>query len=139
MPIKSVPKARLPAGIKLNKIASPLAGPSRPVPKMPQSPPRVNVDAPAPFSTSATQAISGLPLPENLTHTSQAALPVSELATEPVAEDIAGWGPGFEGMTEEEVFRLATLPKDIEGVDNWGIPDEVDPEECARGLKVGSG
>lgn len=37
-------------------------------------------------------------------------------------------------MTDEEVFRRVSGPGE-EG-DDWGIPDEVDPDECSDTLKV---
>lgn len=42
----------------------------------------------------------------------------------------------FEGMTEEEIFRLVTRPDDLEGVEDWGIPPEVDPDQSSDVLKV---
>lgn len=77
---------------------------------------------------------SAADLPENLTHTSQAALPESGLAHDPItiaqeAGEEAGW-PGYPGLSDDEVFRRVTAPRQIEGVEGWGIPDvarEVDP------------
>lgn len=42
----------------------------------------------------------------------------------------------FEGMTEEEIFRLVTRPDDLEGVEDWGIPPEVNPDQSSDVLKV---
>lgn len=38
-------------------------------------------------------------------------------------------------MTDDEVFRVVSGPGEI---DDWGIPDEVDPEECSDALQVSS-
>ena len=45
---------------------------------------------------------------------------------------------GLEKPSEEELFRRAVCPPDIEGIQNWGIPDEVDPNECPPSLTVWS-
>lgn len=42
----------------------------------------------------------------------------------------------FEGMDEDEIFRLVTKPEEIEGLADWGIPPEVDPTEADDTLKV---
>jgi hypothetical protein len=42
----------------------------------------------------------------------------------------------FEGMSEEEIFKIVTRPADIEGVADWGIPAEVDPGQASDALKV---
>ena len=55
--------------------------------------------------------------------------PVATL-TQPTENDL------FEGMDEEEIFRLVTKPDEIEGVADWGIPPEVDPAEADDTLKV---
>lgn len=86
--------------------------------------------------------------PENLTHTSQSALETSEISQEPViqAEQALehgissgnGLGKGaYEGMSEEEIFRMVTKPPEIEGKLDWGIPPEVDPVNASAELKVG--
>ena len=72
--------------------------------------------------------------PENLTHTAQNELSQSQLAEEPVAR-----GPELVGVSEEEVFGNATRPAEIDGLENWGIPDEVDPGEASRELTVSLG
>lgn len=51
--------------------------------------------------------------------------------------NVAGTDP-FEGLTEEEIFRLVTRPDDLEGVQDWGIPPEVDPDQSSDTLKVSS-
>nr|XP_018258940.1 uncharacterized protein I303_08480 [Kwoniella dejecticola CBS 10117]OBR81098.1 hypothetical protein I303_08480 [Kwoniella dejecticola CBS 10117] len=70
-------------------------------------------------------------LPENLTHTAQSDISKSEV-TNPASSK---WGPEFEGLNEDEILRIVTTPQEIEGLDNWGIPDEVDPGECSDTLK----
>jgi hypothetical protein len=47
-----------------------------------------------------------------------------------------GGFPGFAGMSEAEVFRFATRPREIPGTVDWGIPPEVDPAEASDVLKV---
>jgi hypothetical protein len=42
----------------------------------------------------------------------------------------------FEGMSEEEIFKIVTRPAEIEGVADWGIPSEVDPNQASDALKV---
>ena len=42
----------------------------------------------------------------------------------------------FEGMEEDEIFQLVTKPDEIEGVADWGIPSEVNPDEADDKLKV---
>ena len=42
----------------------------------------------------------------------------------------------FEGMSEEEIFKIVTRPAEIEGVSDWGIPAEVDPDQASDALKV---
>ena len=42
----------------------------------------------------------------------------------------------FEGMSEEEIFKIVTRPAEIEGVTDWGIPAEVDPDQASDALKV---
>lgn len=42
----------------------------------------------------------------------------------------------FAGMDDEEIFRLVTKPNEIDGVADWGIPPEVDPDEADDALKV---
>ena len=42
----------------------------------------------------------------------------------------------FEGMSEEEIFKIVTRPAEIEGVIDWGIPAEVDPDQASEALKV---
>ena len=42
----------------------------------------------------------------------------------------------FEGMSEEEIFKIVTRPAEIEGVADWGIPAEVDPDQASDALKV---
>ncbi|ORX38982.1 HCNGP-like protein-domain-containing protein [Kockovaella imperatae] len=76
--------------------------------------------------------------PENLTHTSQAHLAHSALA----ASDVAVYERNMEArleaeaeMTEEEMFRRVTRPPDIDGLEDWGIPPEVDPGECSTQLR----
>ncbi|KAI9636614.1 HCNGP-like protein-domain-containing protein [Dioszegia hungarica] len=81
-----------------------------------------------------------LDLPQNLTHTAQSSLPASVLASDPVttAEEAGeedGW-PGYPGWSDEEVFRRVSRPDEIPGLENWGIPAEVDPEECDDALKA---
>jgi len=45
-------------------------------------------------------------------------------------------GDPFEGMSEEEIFKIVTRPAEIEGVADWGIPAEVDPDQASDTLKV---
>jgi hypothetical protein len=95
------------------------------------------------ISPSPTQSSRDAPppdLPQNLTHTAQSALPASVLASEPItlaeeAGEAEGW-PGYPGMSDDEVFRMVSRPQEILGVDDWGIPGEVDPVECGEALKV---
>ena len=104
-----IPRSRV-QGIKLARTASPSAGKAQP---------RQEED-------------------ENLTHTAQADLSTSVLADEIVARmptGVAG-GTGSGGMSEEEAFRTVTRPAEIEGLENWGIPDEVDPGEASPELTV---
>ena len=80
-------------------------------------------------------------LPENLTHTAQAALPKSTLADEPVSLDEKaaeenGFGALYAGMTDQEVFDAVTRPDGIAGLEDWGIPPAADPSECSPQLKV---
>jgi hypothetical protein len=42
----------------------------------------------------------------------------------------------FEGMSEEQIFRIVTRPDEIEGVADWGIPPAVDPAQAPDALKV---
>jgi hypothetical protein len=42
----------------------------------------------------------------------------------------------FEGMSEEEIFKIVTRPAELEGVVDWGIPAEVDPDQASDALKV---
>jgi hypothetical protein len=42
----------------------------------------------------------------------------------------------FEGMTEEEIFKVVTRPAEIEGIADWGIPAAVDPDQASDTLKV---
>jgi hypothetical protein len=44
----------------------------------------------------------------------------------------------FEGMTEEEIFKVVTRPAEIEGTADWGIPAAVDPDRASDTLKVSS-
>ncbi|RSH95463.1 hypothetical protein EHS25_000555 [Saitozyma podzolica] len=103
------------------------------------------------------------PLPENLTHTAQSRLPQSDLSSNPVtvaeasAEQVGF--PGYEGLTDEEVFRAVTRPRArpvgpktrasagagagagaagtaLTQEEDWGIPPEVDPNEADEGLKA---
>jgi hypothetical protein len=53
----------------------------------------------------------------------------------PPPEDSTAADP-FDGLSEEEIFRLVTRPGDIEGVKDWGIPPAVDPEQASDALKV---
>jgi len=53
----------------------------------------------------------------------------------PPPEDSTASDP-FDGLSEEEIFRLVTRPDDIEGVKDWGIPPAVDPEQASDALKV---
>jgi hypothetical protein len=39
-------------------------------------------------------------------------------------------------LSDEEVFRRVSRPDEIPGQENWGIPDEVDPEACDDALKL---
>ncbi|KAK1922375.1 HCNGP-like protein-domain-containing protein [Papiliotrema laurentii] len=77
---------------------------------------------------------------ENLLHTSQAHLPSSELPHEPVAEEKrhaqARQVDKYAGLSEDEVFALATRPDDIPGVEEWGIPHAVDTERCSPQLRA---
>jgi hypothetical protein len=41
-----------------------------------------------------------------------------------------------EGLSEPEVFRLITRPRDIPGLEDWGIPKAVDPDQADEGLTV---
>ena len=56
--------------------------------------------------------------------------PLAQMTKESTADDI------FSGMDDEEIFRLVTRPDEIEGVADWGIPPEVDPDQAADPLKV---
>lgn len=64
---------------------------------------------------SPSPSPSPSPLPENLTHTAQSRLPQSDLSSNPVtvaeasAEQVGF--PGYEGLTDEEVFRAVTRPR----------------------------
>ena len=69
--------------------------------------------------------------PENLTHTAQNDLSESQLAEEPVAR-----GPELGGVSEDELFGKAIRPREIEGLEDWGIPEEVDPGEASCELTV---
>jgi len=42
----------------------------------------------------------------------------------------------FEGMSEEEIFKIVTRPAEIEGVTDWGIPAEDDPDQASDALKA---
>lgn len=42
----------------------------------------------------------------------------------------------FEGKTEEEIFKIVTRPAEFEGIADWGIPAEVDPNQASDALKV---
>lgn len=42
----------------------------------------------------------------------------------------------YAGLSEDEVFALATRPDDIPGVEEWGIPHAVDTERCSPQLRV---
>jgi hypothetical protein len=99
------------------------------------------------LSSTKDHSAPSKPLPQNLTHTSQSSLPTSELAHKPVAvaeeaAEVAGW-PGFPGLSDDEVFRLVTAPRQIEGLEDWGIPEarpqeDVDPALQVCGLLTGS-
>ena len=95
----------------------------------------------SPTSSSAKDhSIPSKPLPQNLTHTSQSSLPTSELAHEPVAvaeeaAEVAGW-PGYPGLSDDEVFRLVTAPRQIEGLEDWGIPRARPQEDVDPALQV---
>jgi hypothetical protein len=39
-------------------------------------------------------------------------------------------------MSEEEIFRIVSRPDEIDGVADWGIPPEVDPDQASEALKV---
>lgn len=39
-------------------------------------------------------------------------------------------------MTDDEVFRIVSRPEGTVGLDDWGIPGEVDPKECSEELQV---
>ncbi|KAK6904502.1 hypothetical protein I204_06895 [Kwoniella mangroviensis CBS 8886] len=69
------------------------------------------------------------PVPENLTHTAQSHLPSSRKIS-------TRWGADFEGLSDDEIFKIVTMPDDIEGVDDWGIPPEVDPKEADETLRT---
>ncbi|WVQ94800.1 hypothetical protein IAU59_001883 [Kwoniella sp. CBS 9459] len=110
-------------------------------------------------------------LPENLTHTAQSDLASSEIGggpTSPSADQSSysrslaarlGLGPEFEGLGEDEIFKIVTAPKEIhehhsqggevsEGhgqgsldargslVPDWGIPPAVDPYLASDALKA---
>ncbi len=79
------------------------------------------------------------PLPENLTHTAQSDLSASELADDPVAQPsrLPDRGDLGETETEEETFRRINRPPEVDGLENWGIPEEVDPSEASPALTVG--
>ena len=82
------------------------------------------------------------PLPENLTHTAQSSLAVSELASDPVAvqeqEAETSGRDGTNELTEDEMFQRVTRPLPIDGLEDWGIPPAVDPGECDPALIVSS-
>ena len=64
------------------------------------------------------------------------------MAKEPIARERKaaeenGFGPLYAGMSEQQVFDAVTRPEDIPGMEEWGIPKAVDPEECSPQLKVG--
>ncbi|OCF44442.1 hypothetical protein I317_01702 [Kwoniella heveanensis CBS 569] len=119
-------------------------------------------------------------LPENLTHTAQSDLAASELGVHglpllsggdsgsgpgpgSIAARLGLIGPEFEGLSEDEIFKIVTMPKDIytggsntEGggndvgddnargggqqgrrvVPGWGIPPAVNPELASEALKT---
>ena len=67
-------------------------------------------------------------------------MPASELSKETVAleeetGEQVGW-PGYPGLSDEEVFKLVTMPDAVDDVDDWGIPAEVPPEETSDALQV---
>jgi hypothetical protein len=62
-------------------------------------------------------------------------LPSPQQAGPIVDENQASTDP-FEGMSEEQIFRIVTRPDEIEGVADWGIPPAVDPAQATDALKV---
>ena len=42
----------------------------------------------------------------------------------------------YQGLSEQQIFRLITRPRDIPGLVDWGIPSEVDPEQADPALRV---
>ncbi|KAK8843509.1 hypothetical protein IAR55_007169 [Kwoniella newhampshirensis] len=88
--------------------------------------------------SSSSSSTKSTHLPENLTHTAQSDLAESELATSVQADTNSSskFGAVFDGLTEDEVFKIVTMPRELEGVDDWGIPPEVDPEEASPQLKA---
>ncbi|ORY29104.1 HCNGP-like protein-domain-containing protein [Naematelia encephala] len=84
----------------------------------------------SPSPTSAT---------ENLTHTAQSSLPATSLpslssASLPALGDLAEKSAEELDLTEDELFLRATRPPDMPGIDDWGIPPEVDPSEASPAL-----
>ncbi|WWC73333.1 uncharacterized protein I206_107300 [Kwoniella pini CBS 10737] len=67
-------------------------------------------------------------LPENLTHTAESDISKSELSVQIPSK----WGGEYEGLIQDEIIRIVTTPDEIEGLHNWGIPDEVNPGECSE-------
>ncbi|WVW79146.1 hypothetical protein I302_101112 [Kwoniella bestiolae CBS 10118] len=108
-------KARPPSGIVLT-------------PRSPKRPRRSSPTLPSSVSGSSTPRSTQLP--ENLTHTAQSQLPSTS------AGQSSRWGVDFAELSEDEIFKLVTLPDEVEGVDNWGIPPEVDPSEADDTLKT---
>jgi hypothetical protein len=68
-------------------------------------------------------------------------LPSSALASDTIAAaaaedaDESGW-PGYPGLSDDEVFRLVTTPRDIEGLRDWGIPETRPQAEVNPALQV---
>ena len=68
---------------------------------------------------------------ENLNHIPQAdPLDTVKEGTQPPVKS------QYDGMTEQEIFKIVTRPEEIEGVEDWGIPPAADPKFCDPKLKV---
>ncbi|WWC91467.1 uncharacterized protein L201_006413 [Kwoniella dendrophila CBS 6074] len=100
----------------------------------PKSPKRQRRTSPQ-ISSSDTSTPKHNQLPENLTHTAQSDISKTELSNSKDQIGSSKFGIEFQGLNEDEIFNLVTLPPNIDGLENWGIPPEVDPNECDDTLK----
>ncbi|WWD20950.1 hypothetical protein CI109_105428 [Kwoniella shandongensis] len=121
-------KSKPPSGIVLTP--NQIAATQRPSKRPRRSPQPTNKTDKATSSTSNQ--------PENLTHTAQSDLPKASRAEvdKIMAEARVKYGSNLERLSEDETLQMMIRPSPINGVEDWGIPPEVDPNEASPQLKA---